>query len=59
MVGKLVRAVSALRAALLLAENGHITESGSLLRMVSDFCTEIQAIGEALHSGDSLPKAVE
>lgn len=59
MVGKLVRAVSALRAAMVLAEMGYITESGSLLRMVSDFCTEIRAIGEALHSGGAPPKAVE
>lgn len=58
MVGKLVRAVSGIRAAQLLAENGYITESGSVLRMVSDFCTEVNAIGRALHRGGELPKAV-
>jgi len=44
---------------MVLAEAGYITESGSLLRMVSDFCTEIQAIGEALHSGGAPARAVE
>ena len=59
MIGKLVRAVSALRAARSLAQSGYITESGSLLRMVSDFCTEIQAIGESVHGDGTLPKAVQ
>lgn len=58
MIGKLVRAVSGLRAALLLAEVGHITECASVLRMVSDFCTEISAIGEAVNRGGDQPRAV-
>ena len=58
MLGKLVRAVSGLRAALLLAEAGHIAECASVLRFVSDFCTEISAIGFALHRGGELPPAV-
>ena len=58
MVGKLVRAVSGLRAALLLAEAGYVTECGGLLRMVSDFCTEVTAIGEALNKGGEVPRAV-
>jgi len=58
MVGKLVRAVSGLRGALLLAESGYVTECGGLLRMVSDFCTEVTAIGEALNRGGALPRSV-
>ena len=58
MVGKLVRAVSGLRGALFLAEAGYVTECASLLRMVSDFCTEVSAIGEALNRGGELPRAV-
>src|SRR5438128_919589 len=52
MVGKLVRAASGLRAAMALADLGYITESGTLLRAVSDFCMEVKAIGEALHRGE-------
>ena len=59
MVGKCVRAVSGLYAALTLAESGFVAESAALLRMVSDFCTEIKAIGEALNGGGDLPKAVQ
>ena len=58
MVGKLVRAVSGLRGAFLLAEAGYVAECAALLRMVSDFCTEISAIGEALNRGGELPRAV-
>lgn len=58
MIGKSVRAVSGLRAALLLADFGYVTESAALLRMVSDFCSEIVAVGEALRSGGEIPKAV-
>ena len=58
MVGKLVRAVSGLRAAFLLAETGYVAECVSLLRMVSDFCTEVSAIGEALNRGEEPPRAV-
>lgn len=58
MVGKLVRAASGIRAAMTLADQGFITESGALLRMVFDFCTEVTAIGEALKSGGEPPVAV-
>ena len=59
MIGKLVRAVSGLRGALLLAEAGYVTECAALLRMVSDYCTEISAVGEALNRGCNLPRAVQ
>jgi hypothetical protein len=58
MIGKLVRAVSGLRAALLLAEAGHVAECACVLRVVSDFCTEVSAIGEALKRGGEPPRAV-
>ena len=58
MVGKLVRAVSGLRGALLVAEAGYVTECAALLRMVSDYCTEVSAIGEALYKGGEPPRAV-
>ena len=58
MVGKLVRAVGGVRGALLLAEAGYVAECAGLLRMVSDFCTEVSAIGEALNRGGEPPKAV-
>jgi hypothetical protein len=47
-VGKAVRAVSGIRAALLLVDNGYTTEAGSILRTVADFCHEIIAVGEGL-----------
>lgn len=59
MIGKLIRAVSGLRGALVLAETGHITECAAVLRIVSDFCTEISAIGFALQQRDELPTAVK
>lgn len=59
MVGKSIRAVSGLRAAVLLAEAGYVSECASLLRMVSDFCTEITAIGKALHRGGQVSAAVQ
>lgn len=59
MVGKLVRAVSGIRAALLLAEAGYIAECASVLRIVSDLCREISAIGYAVHAGGELPGAVD
>ena len=58
MVGKLVRAVSGLRGAFFLAEAGYVAECAALLRMVSDFCTEVSAIGEELNRGGELPRAV-
>jgi hypothetical protein len=58
MIGKSVRAVSGLRAALVLADLGYVAECASLLRMVSDFCIEVTAVGEALNRGGELPVAV-
>ena len=58
MIGKCVRAVSGIHAALVLADLGYVVECAALLRMVSDFCTEIKAIGEALNRGGELPRAV-
>jgi hypothetical protein len=58
MIGKSVRAVSGLRAALVLADLGYVTECAALLRMVSDFCTEVTAVGEALNKGGELTGAV-
>lgn len=58
MVGKVVRAVSGLYAARLLAEVGFVTECASLLRIVSDLCTEITVIAESLRRGGEPPRAV-
>jgi hypothetical protein len=58
MIGKCVRAVSGIHAALALADLGYVVECAALLRMVSDFCTEITAIGAALDKGGELPRAV-
>ena len=58
MVGKSIRAVSGIRAALVLADLGYVTECGALLRIVSDFCSEVIAIGHALNRGGELPPAV-
>ena len=51
MIGKCVRAVSGIRAALLLADLGYVVECAALLRIVSDFCTKIMAISSALNRG--------
>jgi hypothetical protein len=48
MIGKAVRMVSGIKAALFLADNGFTTECASLLRMVSDFSKEITAVAEGL-----------
>jgi hypothetical protein len=58
MVGKLVRMVSGFHAALSLADQGYVAECASLLRMVSDFCREVSAIGKALQAGGEPPRAV-
>jgi hypothetical protein len=58
MIGKSVRAVSGIRAALVLADLGYIAECAALLRMVSDFCIEVSAVGEALHRGGDVPVSV-
>ncbi len=59
MIGKSIRAVSGIRAALVLVDLGYVAECAALLRMVSDFCTEIAAIGEALNRGGKFPAAVQ
>lgn len=59
MIAKCVRAVSGLRASLLLAESGYVTECGALLRIISDFCTEITAVGAALEREGGLPRSVK
>ena len=48
MIGKCVRTVSGIHAALVLADLGYMVECAALLRMDSDFFTEIKAIGEVL-----------
>jgi len=48
VVGKAVRMVSGIKAALLLADNGFTTECASLLRMVSEFSQEILSVVEGL-----------
>lgn len=58
MTGKCIRAVSGIRAALILADLGYVTECASLLRMVSDFCTEVTAVGEAIRRGGEPTAAV-
>lgn len=58
MLGKLVRAVSGLRGARVLAESGYVTECAVVLRVVSDFCAEISVIGHCLHEGGELPVPV-
>jgi hypothetical protein len=49
---KSVRMISGIKAALLLADEGFVTESPCLLRIVSDLATEIMAIAEGLLSGE-------
>jgi hypothetical protein len=58
MIGKLVRAVSGIRAGLLLAESGYVAECASILRIVSDLCREVSAIGYVVHAGGEPPSAV-
>jgi hypothetical protein len=58
MIGKVIRAASGIKAALTLADLGFVAESAAMLRMVSDFCTEVTAIAEALNAGGELPAAV-
>ena len=57
MIGKCIRAVSGVHAALALADLGYVVECTAIMRMVSDFCTEITTIGKALDSQDELPDA--
>lgn len=58
MIGKLVRIASGIHAAFMLSQSGFVTESGAILRIVSDLCTEVGAIGHALDRGGDLPKSV-
>ena len=58
LVGKAIRAVSGLRAAILLADLGYCAESAALLRTVSTFCAEIMAVAETLQSR-SAPSAIK
>ena len=46
MVGKAVRMVSGIRAAMLLIDNGFVAEAASLVRIVSDLALEIVAVAE-------------
>jgi hypothetical protein len=48
IVGKAVRMVSGIRAALILADLGYVTECGTILRTVSDFTTEVISVCEGL-----------
>ena len=52
MLGKLVRAASGIKAALVLADAGYVSECGAILRIVSDFCIEIIAVADSLRRGD-------
>jgi hypothetical protein len=51
MVGKAVRMVSGIRAAMILADEGYTTECGTILRTVADFAYEIMSICEGCESG--------
>jgi hypothetical protein len=51
MVGKAVRMITAIRAAMILADAGFTTECGTILRTVADFANEIMAICEGCESG--------
>ena len=59
MIGKCVRAVSGVHASLALADLGHVAECAAIMRMVSDFCTEIITIGKALDNEQELPDSVQ
>ena len=51
LVGKLVRAVTGLRGALVCVDASMTTEAFSLLRMVSDYADEVIAVSEGLVDG--------
>ena len=44
MIGKAVRLISGIRAAMLLADHGYVTECGTVLRTVSDYTIEIGSL---------------
>ena len=52
MVGKAVRMASGIRAALILADLGYVTECGTILRTVSDFVTEVISVYEGCTRDD-------
>lgn len=54
-VGKLVRMVSGIRVAMLLADRGFTAECGTILRTVSDFSQEVTALGEGLFESRMTP----
>ena len=51
LVGKAVRMVSSIRAALVLVDEGYTTEGIALLRITSEFHNEIIAVGEGIERG--------
>lgn len=51
LIAKAVRMVGGIRAALLLVDNGFVSESACLLRIVSDIAVEITAIVEGIKLG--------
>jgi hypothetical protein len=55
-VGKAVRMVSGITAALHLADLGFTVECGTMLRAVSDFASEIVFLGEGLIEGRMMPE---
>ena len=59
MIGKCIRAVSGINAAIVLADLGYVVECAAITRMVSDFCTEVVAIGKALQVRDDIPAPVQ
>jgi len=52
VVGKAVRVVSGIRAAMILADMGYVAECGTILRTVSDFSNEMFSITEGVRSGN-------
>lgn len=50
-MAKAVRLTSGIRAALILVDQALVSESASILRMVSDYSTEIIAVGEGMMRG--------
>ena len=51
LIGKAVRMVSGIKVAMMLADLGHISECGILLRSVSDFASEIICICDGIKAG--------
>jgi len=51
LIGKSVRMVSGVKVAMMLADNGHIAECGTLLRSIADFASEIICICDGVKAG--------